>query len=435
MYFSVIGMSFHETKPERRELYAFGAKHIQRAYEDFQKAFDSSALVILSTCNRVELYSSVLDYVELLRWWANFHQRPTSELEQICYFYTRMSALRHLTHVCTGIDSLVIGENQILGQVKESYQQSVKRSLAIKDLRLCFEQAFAMSKKVKSHTLLSTSQISVASIAVKESLLEDDASTKYLVIGAGQTGELILRYLHQHTRDRITLINRTDQKALLVAEKYGVQADKFENFDRLVRQADVIFCATASTEPLIVKETFTQNVIYSAPFLNSQLLDQKKMKKNIFDLSMPRNCCPTIETLEGVKVVSVDQLQEIAQKNNKARRTQVLNAQDLVEKDLEVFIQKIHKRKQASDIKNYQQRCLDIKEQLLKESLKNIENENTEQVLKKFAQKLLQKITHEPLKNCAHVDKFVLSCPVLQKKELSILDEERIHFIFSSKIT
>lgn len=434
MFFSVIGISFHETKPEQRELYAFSPELLNKAFNNFQQSFDSSALVILSTCNRVEIYSSVLDYVELLRWWCEFCEQQVHELEQICYFKTRMSALRHLTHVCSGIDSLVIGENQILGQVKEAFQYSIKQGRALKDLRQCFEQAFSMSKKVKSRTLLSTSQISIASIAVKEALEQDSVQTKYLVIGAGQTGELILRYLHQHARERTFVINRTNSKATELAQKYGVQAKPFETLASLARQAQVIFCATSSPVPIITIDIFEQEAEPRAPFFNHYLCEKESSSlknKKIFDLCIPRNCCPKVEFIENINLITVDQLQKVAQRNNRARRAQVALAQDLVEREIEQFLQRIKKRSQGRDIENYLWRCHQIKEKLLKQTLEGVNENNYEKSLHELAHKLVQKITHEPLKNFSQVQRPLISCPFFDEEKHSFLDQEKIHFTLS----
>ena len=388
MFFSVIGINFQKTPLETRQLFCFPSGEIADALLSFSVEIETKSVVILSTCNRIEIYSQINDCEKIIQWWAHYKGQNQQSLEKQIYFKTGQLAVQHLIHVCSGIDSMVIGESQILGQVKEAYQQSLTLHLVEKDLRACFDQAFSTSKRVKNLTKLSTYQVSVASIAVSKALeIDTQANYKYLVIGAGQTGELVLRYLHQRRQNNVVITNRTKQKGLDLARKYGVSFIPFEQIAHIVPLSDIIFTATSSKEP-VLKESFFKEKLN--PY----------EKWHIFDISVPMNTEKALFSHENVSITSIDDLQEISKQNNQHRQFQLRQAHLCIHNDLERFEKQLLQKSFDSKIKNYVEYCQEVKEELLEKALNKLKNNNNpEVVLREMAYKLTKKITHIPIES------------------------------------
>lgn len=384
MLLSVIGVSFQSCPLEKRQLFSFSSHNEHQTYRSFENSFPGKSVVFVSTCNRVEIYSNVFDYEELLKWWAQFCAQNYREIQKSSFFKIRYGALRHLVDVCSGIDSMVIGENQILGQIKQAYLRACDENCVFGDLRLAFEQAFCITKLIKTQTILSSCQVSVVSIAVSRALENDPfLSKKFLLIGAGQTAEMALRYLHQDRNRHLTIINRTDDKALSLAKKYGIDYLAYSSLIEDIQKYDIILSATSCRTPIILEKYFPEN---------------QKKQWFIIDIGVPLNCESSIKKREDITLICVDSLQEEASRNNLSRKSQVAYAQDIIETQLQKFIRKVHKKNQASLIKDYISRCQDIKKQLVEQALAELKNHDPQEVIEKLAHRLTQKIMHEPLK-------------------------------------
>ena len=387
MLFSVIGMNFVKTPVETRELFCFPDKDIIKSLLDFSQKFTNHSAVILSTCNRVEIYSDIIDLEKVLIWWAEYKNQKVDCLNHQVYFKTGRDALKHLIEVGSGVNSMVLGENQILGQVKSAYQNSLQVKMINLNLRQCFDQAFHSIKKIKSLTELSSCQVSVASIAVSQALQYDqERHLKYLIVGAGQTGELILRYLHQHRQDNVMLTNRSTTKGIALAEKYGVGFVPYNQIEDIIPLSDVIFCATSSPKPIL-----------RANFFNLKHNCYKKW--HIFDLAVPLNTDKKLHTQNNIVLTTIDALEEISTKNNLHRQYQIKQARLCIAKDLENFHEKILQQNSVYEVKNYLHSCHLARDELVNRALMKLNKGiPAQEVIEQLAYKLTQKITHIPIK-------------------------------------
>lgn len=387
MLFSVIGINFVKTPVETRELFYFPEKDITESLLDFSQNFASSAAVILSTCNRIEIYSNTVDLDKVLRWWSQHKNQEINILASQVYFKTGQEALKHLIEVGSGVNSMVLGENQILGQVKKAYHSSLQVKMINFDLRQCFDQAFNSIKKIKNLTELSSCQVSVASIAVSQALLCDKEShLKYLIIGAGQTGELILRYLHQHRQNNVILTNRSTTKGLALADKYGVSFIPYHKLEDIIPLSDIIFTATSSPEPLLKAKFF-------------QLKRNCYQNWHIFDLSVPLNTDKKLFYQDNVVLTTVDNLEEVSHKNNLHRQYQIKQAHLCIKKDLESFNEKLVEQSFRHEVINYLNACETTRDQLVDSALKQLKRGvPAQEIIEQLAYKLTKKITHIPIK-------------------------------------
>jgi len=224
----VLGLN-HKTAPvEIREKLAFDTAETSRALCELKKRFGQAEFVLISTCNRIELYCAGkycqgANPAKLAEFLAEFHNIELDKFRQFLYTYEDEDAVRHLLMVASSLDSLVVGEAQIIGQVKDSYKLACAAKTAGKTLNHLFHCAFATSKKVYTTTSISNGRVSVAGVAVElaRQLFADISSAKVVVIGAGDTGQLLVQHLLQAGARNITVVNRSYDRGLKVAEQYG----------------------------------------------------------------------------------------------------------------------------------------------------------------------------------------------------------------------
>jgi len=331
----VLGLN-HKTAPvEVREKLAFDAAETSRALCELKKRFPRAEYVLISTCNRVELYCAGkqcqgADTSRLAEFLAQFHNVELDKFLQFSYTYENEDAVRHLLTVSSSLDSLVVGEAQIIGQVKESYRLACATKTTGKVLNRLFHCAFATSKKVYTTTSISNGRVSVAGVAVELSrqLFEDISSAKVVVIGAGDMGQLIIQHLLQVGGRDITVINRSYDRGLKVAEQYGIKAAKWEQLDELLTGADMAIASASVQDYLFKKDSFKT---IAARRKGKTLL--------IIDIAVPRNFEPAVNELEGIYLYSVDDLAAVVEQNRKARERDMAKGMEIVLENAEEFSQ------------------------------------------------------------------------------------------------
>ena len=387
MLFSIIGIDFTKSPVETRQLFSFQEDEITHALYNLNTKLKTESAVILSTCNRVEIYSDCLDYEALILWWSHFKHQDSKTLLKQTYFKTSHVALKHLIEVGSGINSMVIGENQILGQVKKAYQISLATKMIRNSFYQCFNQAFQMIKKIKKFTQLSKHQISVASIAVNNALeLDPHQKLRYLIIGAGQTAELTLRYLHQKRQNNVILTNRTNSKGLQLSQKYGVSYIEFEKLSDIIPHSDIIITSTSSSTPILKPSYF---------------LEKKNTypQWHIFDLAVPLDTHSELISQNNIHLTKVDDLEKVSQRNCKHRQLQIKQALTCISYDLELFNEKVRQKSSHHKVVDYINSCNEAKEVLIHKALMQIQQGNdSEDVIRQLAYKLTKKLTHMPIK-------------------------------------
>jgi len=258
----VVGLN-HRTAPvEIREKLAFDAAETTRALSELKNRFGPAEFTLISTCNRVELYcaSEDADANELAKFISEFHDVEIDKFRQFLYNYEDEDAARHLLTVASSLDSLVVGEVQIIGQVKESYRLACTAKATGKVLNRLFHTAFATSKKVYSTTAVSSGRVSVAGVAVELAgqLFADISSAKVVVIGAGEMGQLIVQHLlHVGTRD-ITIVNRSLDRGRKVAEQYGIKVKEWDQLDEQLIDANIAIASASAQDYIFTKDSFRQ---------------------------------------------------------------------------------------------------------------------------------------------------------------------------------
>jgi len=322
----VLGLN-HKTAPvEIREKLAFDTAETSRALCELKKRFGQAEFVLISTCNRVELYCAGkhcqgADTAKLAEFLAEFHNVELDKFRQFLYTYEDEEAVRHLLMVASSLDSLVVGEAQIIGQVKDSYKLACAAKTAGKTLNRLFHCAFTTSKKVYTTTSISNGRVSVAGVAVElaKQLFADISSAKVVVIGAGDTGQLLVQHLLQAGARNITVVNRSYDRSLKVAEQYGIRAEKWEQLNEQLISANIAIASASVQDYLFRKDSFKE---ITARRKEGTLL--------IIDIAVPRNFEPAVNELEGLYLYSVDDLAAVVEQNRKARQRDMARGMEIV---------------------------------------------------------------------------------------------------------
>lgn len=330
----VLGLNHKTASVEVREKLAFDAEAASRALCELKGRFPQAEFVLLSTCNRVELYCAGkqcqgADPDRLAEFLSEFQDIELDEFRQFLYAYENQDAVRHLLTVASSLDSLVVGEAQIIGQVKESYKLACAAKTTGKVLNRLFHCAFATSKQIYTTTSISNGRVSVAGVAVElaRQLFADISSARIVVIGAGDMGQLLVQHLLQVGARDITVVNRSFDRGLKLAEDFGIRAGKWEQLEEQLIGANIAIASASVQDYLFRKESF-KNVV--ARRKDGTLL--------IIDIAVPRNFEPSVNEFEGVYLYSVDDLTAVVEQNRKARERDMARGMEIVLESVAKFM-------------------------------------------------------------------------------------------------
>jgi len=330
----VLGLN-HKTAPiEIREKLAFDTVQTTRALCELKNRFRQAEFVLISTCNRVELYcadkrAGGADADDLAKFISEFHNVKLEKFAEFLYSYSDEDAVRHLLTVASSLDSMVVGEVQIIGQVKESYKLACAARSTGKILNHLFHCAFAASKKIYTTTSISSGRVSIAGVAVElaRQLFADISSAKVVVIGAGEMGQLIVQHLLQIGAGNITVVNRSYDRSLSLAEQYGIAVRKWEDVQSQLVSANIVIASATVQDYLFRKDPF------------KKIMDARRGSTLlIIDIAVPRNFEPSINKLEGVYLYSIDDLAEVVEQNRKARERDIARGMEIVLENVTDFM-------------------------------------------------------------------------------------------------
>ena len=322
----VLGLN-HKTAPVSvRERLAFDGDAAADALKALKTRFVDAEFVLLSTCNRVELYCATdergaPDTDELIAFLADNRGIKADAFRKYLYVRFGAEAVSHLLTVSSTLDSMVVGESQIIAQIKESYALACSIKSAGKILNRLFHTAFAASKEIYSDTTIANRRVSVAGVAVDlaRQLFGDIPSAKVVVIGAGEMGELLVEHFKHVKCDNIVVVNRSFQRAVDLAAAHDIQADKWDSLQGHLADADIVVASAAGQDYLFGKDTFRK-----------VLRKRRKGAVLIIDIGVPRNFEPAVNEIENVYLYSVDDLADVVARNVKLREEDVDQAVEII---------------------------------------------------------------------------------------------------------
>jgi len=385
-----LGINHQTASIELREQVAFAPDSLLAAYADLLKQPFVKEAVIISTCNRCEIYCDFdsLDSSSLLRWLTDYHHIQAGSFDDNFYCYQDQLAVSHLFRVCCGLDSLVLGEPQILGQIKQSFATASQAKAVNKILNKWFQYAFRVAKQVRTDTQIGANAISVAFAAVclARQIFSDLKQSRVLLIGAGETIELVGKYLLEHEVPNITIANRTLARAMELIEQFDAKAITLGEIPNHLSKADIIISSTASQLPIIGKG-----------MVECALKDRRHQPMLFIDIAVPRDIEQQVAELNDAYLYSVDDLQGIIEENKQARVEAAIEAEKIIEVSVDDFIAWQESLKAVESIRLYRQNSEQLRDELLQRAFASLANGNdSEKVLKELAFKLTNKLIHHP---------------------------------------
>jgi glutamyl-tRNA reductase len=382
-----LGINHNTASVEIREKVAFGPDALDQAITSLNQVCQEA--VIISTCNRVEIYchDDAIQSTQIAQWLAEFHQVPLDELDASLYLHSGEDAVQHLMRVACGLDSLVLGEPQILGQLKQAFSSCQDLNSTGTCLDRLFQQAFSVAKQVRTDTSIGSSAVSVAYAAVTlaKRIYNDMQSVSALFIGAGETIELAARHLYNQGTTDIIVANRTVERAENLAELFKGVAIKLSDIPNYLENVDIVIASTASPLPILGKG-----------MVETALKKRKHKPMFMVDLAVPRDIESQVSELDDVYLYTVDDLQGVIQENLKARQQAAEEAEDIIDFQANRFMHWLRSLESVSTIRAFRKKHESLGKKELKRSLESIDRgEDPELVMRELLHRLNNKFMHD----------------------------------------
>lgn len=390
MHLLSIGLN-HTTAPIAvRERAAVTADNLEEALADIAGYKEIQEATILSTCNRTEVYCQLsdADVNVVIDWLCNFHQLNKNEVAPYLYTFTGQHAVTQSIRVAAGLDSMVIGEPQILGQMKTAFAKAHKNGNTGKVLNRLFQHTFSAAKEIRTSTSIGSHAVSVAyaSVALAKQIFSNIAEQTVLLVGAGETIELACRHLYAQGVRKIIVANRTVARAEKLATEFGAQAISLHELPTRLADADMVFSSTASTLPILGKGAF-----------ESALKERKNRPIFVVDLAIPRDVEPQVGDLNNIYLYTVDDLEQVITENVESRRRAAAEAEKIVEVRSLEYMHWLENLESIPTILQLRDRTKKITQNELANAQRRLQvGENPEIVLQQFAHALSQKFMHGP---------------------------------------
>jgi len=334
MRFQLIGVNHHSAPVEMRERLAIPESLLPDACRDLTAHPGIEEGMVISTCNRVELVTHTTNGAADLRGFLREHfQVKADELEPHLYEYREKDAVRHVFRVASSLDSMVVGEAQILGQVKEAYATARAVGAVRAQLEQLFTRAFAVAKRVRTETAVGSSSVSIASVAVElaKKIFGTLNGKTVFIVGAGKMSELAARHLMAHGCAAIFVSNRTYDRAVGLAQRFNGEAIKFDDLYDTCDRADIVITSTGSPHAIFRREH------------GEQFLARRKNRPMFFiDIAVPRDVAPEMGKLDGIFIYDIDDLQQAVSSHVADRRREAERAEAIITSEVENFEARLH---------------------------------------------------------------------------------------------
>lgn len=389
MQLTAVGLN-HQTAPlSIREKLAFAAASLPEAVRALTRSRAAEEAVILSTCNRTELYC-VGETESIIRWLAQYHNLPEDEIRPYLYTLDNNQTIRHAFRVACGLDSMVLGEPQILGQIKDAVRIAQEQSAVNRNLNALFQKTFSVAKEIRTDTSVGKNSISMAAASVKlaERIFPDISDLNVLFIGAGEMIELVATYFAAKKPKLMTVANRSIGRAQDLCDKLGINAEPalLSDLPEILYEYDVIISSTASQLPLVGKG-----------MVERALRQRHNLPVFLLDLAVPRDIEAEVGELGDAYLYTVDDMMSIVENGKEARQKAAVEAETMVEEKVAEFIRLQQSRQSVPLIRALRDEGERARIQVLENAMKQLaKGESAEDVLKRLSIQLTNKLLHSP---------------------------------------
>jgi glutamyl-tRNA reductase len=388
MPFSILGIN-HKTAPlALREKVAFAEERLQAALRTLKQETGVAEVVILSTCNRTEVYWAGPASGSELTQWLERHHGNNLDLAASLYVHQAERAVEHAFNVASGLDSMVLGEAQILGQLKNAYRVAQEAGSTGPSLNKLFQAAFSAAKRVRTETLVGANAVSVASAAVRlaRRVFSDLSEHSALMIGAGEMIALTARHFAAAGVKRMVIANRTLARAELLAAEIGAQAVGLEDLGRELAAADIVISSTGSPVPMITRDS-----------AEAAVRARRRRPMFMVDLAVPRDIEPEVAGLEDVYLFSIDDLQQVIEANLQQREAAAGGARQVIQQEVARFLAESRAHDAAPAIRSLRQQADAIRLQTVEQARRMAAaGKSTEEIIEYLANTLTNRLLHTP---------------------------------------
>ena len=389
----VVGLSHKTATVEIREKVAFSPNLIEKPLRELVALDEIIEGVIVSTCNRVEIYATTRDIAggvaRIKRFMADYHHIPFETLESHLYSYHSEAAIRHVFRVASSLDSMVVGEPQILGQIKTSYGYAAEYKSSGIILNRFLHKAFSVAKRVRTETKIASSAVSVAFAAVElaKKILGNLSDKTVMLIGAGEMCELAAKHFLNSGARGVMVTNRTFERAERLAEEFGGEAVRFEELFQHLHRADIVLSSTGAPHIII------------GPKDVEDVVKRRKFKPMFFiDIAVPRDIDPKVDDLENAYLFTVDNLQEIVQANLAQRNLEAEKAEEIISREIGQFFKWLSSLEVTPTIVALRNHFDEIRKAELEKTLSNWKGlpPDAEKRLEALTMAMMNKLLHTP---------------------------------------
>ncbi|WP_067582439.1 glutamyl-tRNA reductase [Endozoicomonas ascidiicola] len=393
----------HRTAPiTLREQVAFSTDKLADALQDARQYTGIDEIAILSTCNRTEIYCATLHhdedhiqdcYQQIIHWLTRYHsidshQTDSQHLIEHSYFFHDREAVKHLMRVACGLDSMILGEPQILGQLKTAYASAQEAGTAGSGLNRLFQHGFTTAKQIRTETAINQQPVSVAYAATRlaKQIFADLSQNTALLVGAGETIELTARHLCQQGVSNIIVANRTIERAKRLTDMFGGKPVLLSDLPQVLHESDIVISSTASPVPVLGKGA-----------IERALKQRKHRPMFMVDIAVPRDIEPEVSELSDVFLYTVDDLQDVIEDNLQQRKDAAQQAERMIEADAFEFMTRLRALDAVHLLKQYRQNTEHLRDQELEKAMQWLaKGANPEEVLQQFARAMTNKMMHHP---------------------------------------
>jgi glutamyl-tRNA reductase len=389
----VVGLNHKIADVDVREKLAFNGTKLEEGLTRFRELPEVDEAIILSTCNRVELYANVRDpekASEAVRTFlSEFHNINKDSLDNALYIYDDMQAVRHIFRVASSLDSMVVGEPQILGQLKAAFELALSKKTTGVLLNKLLKKAISVAKRVRTETRIAENAVSISFAAVElaKKIFTDLSKRVFMLLGAGEMAELAARHLISSGVKEVLVSNRTYNRACDLAKEFNGRPVPFEDFIREMAHTDIVICSTGAP-----------NYVLSKVQMQKVMKERKHRQVFIIDISVPRNIDPEINDIENVYLYNVDDLQGVVNTNVFERQKEAEKAEKIIEDELENFVKWRASLDSVPTILALREKAEEIKKEELNKLLHKIGDigQKEKEAIEYMATALVNKLIHPP---------------------------------------
>lgn len=389
----VIGLNHNTASIEIREKLAFDGQKLEKATEILKNSPDIKEHIILSTCNRVEFYATVKDSASgtegMKRFIAEFHSIPREALDKALYVYSGRNAIKHIFRVASSLDSMVVGEPQILGQLKDAFDFSLRHNSTSVLLNRLMRKAISVAKRVRTETKIGESAVSISFAAVElaKKIFEDLHTKPFMLIGAGEMAELAVRHLINNGVKDVLVTNRTYERAEELAREFKGRVVEFDKFQQELVYADIVICSTGAPHYILLKDQ-----------MHKIMRQRKNRPMFIIDISVPRNIDPEINDIDNIYLYNIDDLQGIVNLNIEGRSREAERSEKIVEEEVESFLRWQESLSATPTIVAIREKAEAIKKDELERLMNRFPNlgEKEKKAIEIMAGSIVNKLIHPP---------------------------------------